>query len=333
MSNIQIPVSVLNLAPIREGQEPKDAIDAMVDLAQATEKMGYTRYWISEHHNTPTLVSSATSILIKHTLEHTEHIRVGSGGIMLPNHSPLVVAEQFGTMATIYPNRLDLGLGRAPGTDMKTAGALRRSQNDSVYTFPDDVNALLTYFGPEERQDYVKAYPGVDTNIPIYILGSSTDSAYLAAKLGLPYVFASHFAPRYMEEAISIYRNRFQPSEYLNSPYMMVCLNVIAAESDEEAKFESTTMQQFFLNVVRGTRIPLRPPVESMDHIWNQHEKEMATSMSSVTLLGGKDSIRKQLTSFQEKYNVDEIMAVSYIYDPDKQKRSYEVLKEVVDGN
>ncbi|MFJ8259180.1 LLM class flavin-dependent oxidoreductase [Peribacillus asahii] len=332
MSNIQIPVSVLNLAPIREGQSAKEAIEAMVDLAQATEKMGYTRYWIAEHHNTPTLVSSATPILIKHTLEHTEHIRVGSGGIMLPNHSPLVVAEQFGTMATIYPNRLDLGLGRAPGTDMMTANALRRAQKDSVYTFPNDVQALLTYFGPEELQSYVKAYPGVGTNIPIYILGSSTDSAFLAAKLGLPYVFASHFAPRYMEEAISIYRSRFQPSQHLDSPYMIVCLNVIATESDEEAQFESTTMQQFFLNVVRGSQSPLKPPVENMDHIWSQPEKEMATSMSSVTLLGSKESIRKQLTNFQEKYNVDEIMAVSYIYDGNKQKRSYEILKEIVDG-
>lgn len=332
MSNIQIPLSVLNLAPIRQGQGVKEAVDAMVDLAQATEKMGYTRYWIAEHHNTPTLVSSATSILIKHTLEHTEHIRVGSGGIMLPNHSPLVVAEQFGTMTAIYPNRLDLGLGRAPGTDMMTANALRRSQRDSVYTFPDDVNALLTYFGPEKLQGYVKAYPGVGTNVPIYILGSSTDSAYLAAKLGLPYVFASHFAPRYMEEAISIYRNRFQPSEYLDSPYMIVCLNVIAAESDEEAQFESTTMQQFFLNVVRSSQEPLKPPVENMDPLWSPHEKQVATSMCSMALLGSKDSIREQLMSFREKYNVDEIMAVSYIYDPDKQKRSYELLKEVVDG-
>ncbi|AST90702.1 MULTISPECIES: LLM class flavin-dependent oxidoreductase [Sutcliffiella] len=332
MINIQIPVSVLNLAPIRKGQEPKDAIEAMVDLAQATEKMGYKRYWIAEHHNTPTLVSSATSILIKHTLEHTEKIRVGSGGVMLPNHSPLVVAEQFGTMATIYPDRLDLGLGRAPGTDMLTASALRRSKNDSVYTFPDDVNALLTYFGPLEKQGYVKAYPGVNTNVPIYILGSSTDSAYLAAKLGLPYAFASHFAPQHMEEAISIYRNNFKPSEYLDAPYMMVCLNVIATDEDEEAFKEITTMQQFFLNVVRGTQSPLMPPVDSMDDIWSPAEKQMALSMSSVTLLGSKNSIRKQLISFQEKYNVDELMAVSYIYDPDKQKRSYEILKEVVEG-
>lgn len=332
MTNINIPVSVLNLSPIRQGQEPKDAIDAMVDLAKATEEMGYNRYWIAEHHNTPTLVSSATSILIKHTLEHTKTIRVGSGGVMLPNHSPLVVAEQFGTMATIYPYRLDLGLGRAPGTDMMTASALRRSQNDSVYTFPNDVNSLLTYFGPEEKQGYVKAYPGVGTKIPLYILGSSTDSANLAAQLGLPYVFASHFAPRHMEEAISIYRNRFQPSDYLDSPYMMVCLNVIATETDEEAKKESTTMQQFFLNIVKGTQFPLQPPVDSMDNLWSEPEKEMASSMTSVALMGSKETVRAQLTNFQEKYNVDEIMAVSFIFNPEKQKRSYQIFKEIVEG-
>lgn len=332
MTKINIPISVLNLAPIRQGQGAKEAIDAMVDLAQATEKMGYTRYWIAEHHNTPTLVSSATSILIKHTLENTDRIRVGSGGIMLPNHSPLVVAEQFGTMATIYPNRLDLGLGRAPGTDMMTASALRRSKNDSVYTFPEDVKALLTYLGSEDLQGYVKAHPGVGTEIPIYILGSSTDSAYLAARLGLPYAFASHFAPKYMEEAISIYRDRFQPSEYLDSPYMMVCLNVIAAESDEEAKMEQTTMQQFFLNIVRGTQSPLMPPIKNIEQIWSPQEREMASQMSSVTFLGSKDSVRDQLTSFQEKYHVDEIMAVSYIFDAEKQKRSYQIFKDVVDG-
>lgn len=332
MANIQIPVSVLNLVPIRQGQGAIEAIDAMVDLAQATEKMGYTRYWIAEHHNTSRLVSSATSILIKHTLEHTDHIRVGSGGVMLPNHSPLVVAEQFGTMATIYPNRLDLGLGRAPGTDVLTAHALRRSQHDSVYTFPEDVTSLLTYLGPEERQGQVRAYPGVGTNIPIYILGSSTESAYLAARLGLPYAFASHFAPTYMEEAITIYRNQFEPSDYLDSPYMIVCLNVIAAESDEEAKFLATTMHQFGLNIIRGTSYPLMPPVENMDPLWSPQEKQMVTARSSVTLIGSKDSIQAQLTSFQELYNMDELMAVSYIFDCNKQKRSYEILKEVVDG-
>lgn len=332
MKTFNIPVSVLNLAPIRQGRTSQQAIEEMVDLAQATEEMGYERYWIAEHHNSPTLVSSATAILIKHTLEHTKTIKVGSGGIMLPNHSPLVVAEQFGTMAAIYPNRVELGLGRAPGTDMMTASALRRSKNDSVYTFPEDVQALLTYFGPEEHQGYVKAYPGVDTNVPIYILGSSTDSAYLAASLGLPYVFASHFAPKFMGEAIKIYRERFQPSEYLDKPYMMVCLNVIGAETDEEAKILQTTMHQFFLNVVRGSRNPLQPPVETMDGIWTPMEEEMAKSMSSVTLIGSKETIRQQLTSFQDYYAVDEIMAVSYIYDPEKQKRSYQIFKEVVEG-
>ncbi|QHS21763.1 LLM class flavin-dependent oxidoreductase [Virgibacillus sp. MSP4-1] len=331
MANLNIPLSVLNLAPIRQGKDEKGAIDDMVDLAQATENMGYTRYWIAEHHNTKTLVSSATTLLMKHTLEQTDKIRVGSGGVMLPNHSPLVVAEQFGTMETIYPNRLDLGLGRAPGTDMLTASALRRSQSDTVNTFPKDVQSLLTYFGPEENQGFVKAHLAIGSNIPIYILGSSPDSAVLAARLGLPYVFAAHFAPRYLEEAITIYRDQFEPSEYLDQPYMMVCLNVIAAETDEEAKLESTTMEQFFLNVVRGSQNFLSPPVENMDELWSPQEKAAASSMSSVTLLGSKDSIRDQLTSFQEEYDVDELMAVSYIYDTDKQKRSYEILKEVVD--
>ncbi|MCS0787637.1 LLM class flavin-dependent oxidoreductase [Cytobacillus pseudoceanisediminis] len=332
MTNIQIPVSVLNLAPIREGKDSRQAIEDLADLAQATEEMGYKRYWIAEHHNTPTLVSSATAILIKHALEHTKTIRVGSGGIMLPNHAPLVVAEQFGTMATIYPDRVDLGLGRAPGTDMMTANALRRSKNDSVYTFPDDVKQLLTYFGPLEEQSYVKAHPGVETNIPIYILGSSTDSAYLAAELGLPYVFASHFAPRWMEDAIRIYRANFKPSRYLDKPYMMVCLNVIAAETDEEAEFLSTTMKQFFLNVVRGTSMKLSPPVKDLDSIWNPMEKEAAEGMSSVTFMGSKETVRGQLEQFQNMYNVDEIMAVSYIYDEEKQKRSYEIFKEITDG-
>jgi luciferase family oxidoreductase group 1 len=332
MSHLQIPVSVLNLVPIRKGQGVKEAIDAMVDLAKVTEEMGYTRYWIAEHHNMSSIASSATSILIKHTLEHTKHIRVGSGGIMLPNHSPLMVAEQFGTMATMYPNRLDLGLGRAPGTDQHTANALRRSQHDSVHDFPNDVQDLLTYLGPKEQQGYVKAYPGVGTNVPIYILGSSTSSAFLAAKLGLPYAFASHFAKREMAAAISIYRANFQPSAYLNSPYVIVGLNVVAAESNEEANFELTSTYQLFLNIIRGTQQPLSPPVENMDDIWSPAEKEYVTSTFGLTLSGDKQSIREQLINFQNEYNVDEVMAVTYIYDIGKQKRSYEIFKEVIDG-
>src|SRR5690625_1080010 len=278
MTNINIPVSVLNLGPIRQGEGTKEAIEAIVDLAQTTEKMGYTRYWIAEHHNTYSLISSATSILIKHVLQHTDQIRVGAGGVMLPNHSPLVVAEQFGTMAHIYPNRLDLGLGRAPGTDMLTANALRRSQNeDSVFSFPSDIQELLKYFGPKEVQGHVKANIAIGTNVPLYILGSSPNSAYLAAELGLPYAFVSHFAPRYMDDAIAIYRNNFKPSEYLDSPYMIVCLNVIAADTDAEAQRELTTMQQFFLNIVRGTSELLAPPVDKMNGLWN-HQEEAAVS-------------------------------------------------------
>lgn len=331
MTNFNIRVSALDLGPVRQGETIKEAVDSMVELAQATEKMGYERFWVAEHHNTSSLISSATVILIKHLLEHTEQIRVGSGGIMLPNHAPLVVAEQFGTMANIYPNRLDLGLGRAPGTDMLTAQALRRSHDsDSVHSFPNDIQELLKYFGSESKQGHVKASVALDTNVPLYVLGSSPNSAYLAAELGLPYFFASHFAPRFMGEAISIYRHKFKPSPYLEAPYMGVCLNIIAADSDEDAKRELTTLQQFFLNVVRGSSEPLLPPVDNMDKLWNEHEKVNVSSMISETLLGNHDSIKSQLNQFLDQYHVDEIMAITYIYDKQKQQRSYEILKEVV---
>lgn len=332
MVKLRIPVSVLDLGPIRKGESRKDAIDNMVKLAQATEKLGYERFWIAEHHNTGSLISSATPILIKHVLEHTEKIRVGAGGIMLPNHAPLVVAEQFGTMAQIYPGRVDLGLGRAPGTDMLTATALRRSHtDDSVYSFPKDIEQLLIYFGPDEVQGHVKANIAIGTNVPLYVLGSSTNSAYLAAELGLPYAFASHFAPTYMEDAIEIYRRNFKPSPYLAEPYMIVCLNVIAAESDEEAKREYSTLQQMFLNVVRGDENPLLPPVEHID--WTEEERLAVSSMIRVTFVGGKDSVKDQFIDFQEKYNVDEIMVVSYIFEQEKQIRSYEIFKEIVSAD
>lgn len=330
MARIDIPVSVLNLAPIRAGEDQRQAIDAVVELARDVERLGYKRYWIAEHHNTPNLVSSATVLLIKHVLEHTKEIRVGSGGIMLPNHAPLVVAEQFGTMATIYPDRLDLGLGRAPGTDMLTATALRRTKgNDPVYTFPNDVQSLLQYFSALEQQGHVKAYPGVGTHVPLYILGSSTDSARLAAKLGLPYAFASHFAPRHMEEAIAIYRENFEPSQYLNEPYVIVCLNVVIAESDQEAKHEFTTTQQFFLNVIRGEAQPLNAPVEDIDLLWTEREKIAVESMVCESWVGNEDTVHELAIDFQKKYDVDEIMAVSYIYDREKQVQSYQSLKNV----
>ncbi|TDM04426.1 LLM class flavin-dependent oxidoreductase [Macrococcus carouselicus] len=329
MSNIKIPVSVLNLAPIRAGEDAKQAIDNVVSLAQYVEALGYNRFWIAEHHNTPNLASSATVVLINQVLNHTESIQVGAGGIMLPNHAPLVVAEQFGTMETLFPNRLNLGLGRAPGTDMMTASALRRSQHDSVHTFPDDVASLLQYFGPENRQSYVRAYPGTDTNVPVYILGSSTDSAHLAARLGLPYVFASHFAPEQMREAIAIYRNLFTPSEYLEKPYVMVGLNVIAAETDEEAEFLASSMHMMFLSIIRNSRQPLQPPTHNIDAIWSPQERLMATSRTATGLFGSPESVKQQLKDFQKEYNADEIIAVSYIYDADKQKRSYKILKDI----
>ncbi|MGV2875067.1 LLM class flavin-dependent oxidoreductase [Macrococcus capreoli] len=331
MSNINIPVSILNLAPVRKGDTNKDAIDQVVALAQLAEELGYNRYWIAEHHNTPSLVSSATTILMSHVLQNTKTIPVGSGGIMLPNHAPLVVAEQIGTLATIYPNRLNLGLGRAPGTDMMTASALRRDRHDSVYTFPEEIQELLKYFGPEEKQGFVKAYPGADTNVPIYVLGSSTDSAHLAARLGLPYAFAGHFAPEQMKEAIAIYRNLFQKSEYLDQPYVMVGTNVIIGETDEEAEYLATSTHQFFLSVVRNSRLPLQPPVEDMDLLWTAQEKQMAMSRTRTGFIGSKETVKKELQAFQDEYNVDELIVVSYIYDLDKLYQSYRWLKEITE--
>ncbi len=325
------PISALNLVPLRKGESEQEAIQNMVQLAQHVEKLGYERYWIAEHHNAPNLVSSATALLIQHTLEHTDSIMVGSGGIMLPNHAPLVVAEQFGTMATMFPNRLNLGLGRAPGTDMMTASALRRDSHKGVYTFGDVIKQLLKYFGPEEDQSYVRPYPGVDTNIPIYVLGSSTDSAHLAARLGLPYVFAAHFAPQQMAQAIEIYRDLFEPSEYLDKPRVTVCLNVIIGETDEEATYLSSTMHLMFLGIVRNSRLPLQPPTDQLENIWSPQEKYMAQDKTNTSFIGSEETVKKQFLAFQEKYNVDEIMAVSYIYDLDKQYKSFESFKKVVD--
>ncbi|WP_037284630.1 LLM class flavin-dependent oxidoreductase [Saccharibacillus sacchari] len=332
MPKLNIAVSVLDLLPIREGSDTSAAIQRMVSLAQTVEKLGYTRYWIAEHHNTPTLISSATSILVKHALEHTSSIRVGSGGVMLPNHSPLIVAEQFGTMATMYPDRVDLGLGRAPGTDEAAAAAIRRSQGDSAHSFPDDVKSLLTYLGLAQHQGAVKAYPGIETKVPLYILGSSTDSAYLAAKLGLPYAFGAHFAPTRLGEAISVYRQHFQPSVHLSEPYVMASANVVAADSDDEALFLASTMDRVFLNIIRGGQQLMQPPIANVNTEPNAQEKEVLSSMSKVTFKGSKATITQQLTHFQSFYNVDELIVNSFIYEEDKLKRSFEILKEVVDG-
>ncbi|HDJ5097551.1 TPA: LLM class flavin-dependent oxidoreductase [Staphylococcus aureus] len=302
-----IKYSALNLVPIREGDDEQTAINDMVNLAQHLDELSYERYWIAEHHNAPNLVSSATALLIQHTLEHTKHIRVGSGGIMLPNHAPLIVAEQFGTMATLFPNRVDLGLGRAPGTDMMTASALRRDQHDGVYKFPEEVSLLQQYFGPAHQQAYVRAYPAVGKNVPLYILGSSTDSAHLAARKGLPYVFAGHFAPQQMKEAIEIYKTLFEPSDVLDEPYVIVCLNTIVAENDDEAQYLE------------------------LQNILTPREYAMAMERQKISLIGSENTVQQKIQDFMETYGeVNEIMAISYIYDKDMQLDSYRRFKNVI---
>ncbi|ATN02650.1 LLM class flavin-dependent oxidoreductase [Staphylococcus capitis] len=326
-----IKLSALNLVPIREGQDDKDAINDMVKLAQGLDELGYERYWIAEHHNAPNLVSSATALLIQHTLEHTERIKVGSGGIMLPNHAPLIVAEQFGTMETLFPHRVDLGLGRAPGTDMMTASALRRDQHNGVYQFPEEVEQLEKYFGPGNQQAYVRAYPAVGKNVPLYILGSSTDSAHVAARRGLPYVFAGHFAPQQMKEAIQIYKELFEPSDVLSEPYVIVCLNVIVSDTDTHAEYLASTMAQVMVSITRGRMQPVQPPTDDLKGLLTPREYELAKQRFSGSLIGSEDSVKRQLEGFIKEYGeIDELMAISYIYDQDKQLESYQRLQKVI---
>ncbi len=328
----QMKYSALNLVPIREGSSDIDAIEQMVDLAKHLEQQEYERLWIAEHHNAPNLVSSATAILIQHALSQTTHMRIGSGGIMLPNHAPLIVAEQFGTLKTIYGDRVDLGLGRAPGTDMATASALRRDQHDGVYKFPEEVQQLLKYFGPDSNQGYVKAIPAVNKNVPLYILGSSTDSAHVAAREGLPYVFAGHFAPQQMKEALAIYKELFQPSAYLKEPYIIVALNVIVADTFEESQYLATTQAQVFASILNGRMRKMQPPIDDLGDVLSPREVALAKARLQDSVIGDKASVNQQLDAFIEQYGeIDEIMAVSYIYDTKLQHRSYQYFKEVMD--
>ncbi|PTI12644.1 LLM class flavin-dependent oxidoreductase [Staphylococcus warneri] len=329
----KLKVSALNLVPIREGQEDSDALHDMIDLAQYLEQVGYERYWIAEHHNAPNLVSSATALLIQHTLEHTKTIKVGSGGIMLPNHAPLIVAEQFGTMATLFPNRVDLGLGRAPGTDMMTASALRRDQHNGVYQFPDEVDQLQQYFGPANQQSYVRAYPAVDKQVPLYILGSSTDSAHVAARRGLPYVFAGHFAPQQMKDAIQIYKDLFEPSEFLSEPYVIIGLNVIVADTDEEAEYLASSMAQVMVSITRGKMQPVQPPTDKLDQVLTARELDMAKQRINSSMIGSESTVKQKIKAFIDYYgDIDEIMGVSYIYDQQKQHESYQKFKHIIDS-
>jgi len=327
---MMIPLSILDLAIVTEGSNPKEAIERCRDLAQKAEKLGYHRFWMAEHHNMENIASSATSVLLVHIADATEKIRVGSGGIMLPNHSPLIIAEQFGTLATIYPDRVDLGLGRAPGTDQLTANAIRPDRMQQVRNFPQSVRQIQKYLSTNNRESKVRAFPGEGTEVPIWLLGSSTDSAFLAAELGLPYAFASHFAPQQFIPALQIYRERFKPSDQLEKPYFMPCVNVIVAESDEQAEFLSTSMLQMFMGVVTGDRSPMKPPVDSMDGIWNEHTKYAVKQMLAYSFIGSAESVKSDIEQFLEQTEADELMVSTYIYDHEQRLRSYEILADVM---
>jgi luciferase family oxidoreductase group 1 len=328
-----IKYSVLDLATVTQGSTPADSFKKSMDVAQQAEKLGYTRYWFAEHHNMMNVASSATSVLIGYIAGGTKTIRVGSGGIMLPNHSPLIVAEQFGTLASLYPGRIDLGLGRAPGTDQTTALAIRGENFNAAHNFPRDIVKLQTYFSAENATAKVRAIPGEGLDIPIWVLGSSTDSAKVAAALGLPYAFASHFAPTYFMEAINIYRDNFKPSEYLQSPYVMSCVNVVAADTDAEAERLATSVKQFFMGVVTGKRQLLPPPVKSMDNIWNVFEEEAVMQMLAYSFIGGPEKIKAEMSSFIEQTGVDEVMATSHIFEHSSRLYSYKLFAEVFKKN
>ncbi|WP_373011188.1 LLM class flavin-dependent oxidoreductase [Mucilaginibacter sp.] len=328
-----IKYSVLDLATVTEGSNPANSFKKSMDVAQQAEKLGYTRYWFAEHHNMMNVASSATSVLIGYIAGGTKTIRVGSGGIMLPNHSPLIVAEQFGTLASLYPGRIDLGLGRAPGTDQTTALAIRGENFNAAHNFPRDIVKLQTYFSADNANAKVRAIPGEGLDIPIWVLGSSTDSAKVAAAFGLPYAFASHFAPTYFMEAIEIYRNNFKPSEYLQSPYVLSCVNVVAADTDAEADRLATSVKQFFMGVVTGKRQLLPPPVNNMDSVWNVFEEEAVMQMLAYSFIGGPEKIKTELNAFIEQTGVDEVMATSHIFEHSSRLYSYKIFAEAFKKN
>jgi len=321
-------LSILDLSPVIQGETPAQALRKSLDLARHAEKLGYRRYWVAEHHNMIGIASAATSVVIGYIAGGTERIRVGAGGIMLPNHSPLVIAEQFGTLESLYPGRIDLGLGRAPGTDQRTLRALRRDPAVAD-NFPQDVIELQTLLGPLQPGQTVQAVPGTDTNVPLWILGSSLFGAQLAAMLGLPYAFASHFAPDALMSALNIYRERFEKSAQLDRPYAMVGCNVIAAPTDAEARYLFTSPQQSFTNLFRGTRGQLRPPIDDIETYWSPAEKAQASNMLRCSFVGSPDTIKRDLAKFLEDTRADELMVAAAIHDHGHRIRSYEILAEV----
>jgi len=324
-----IPFSVLDLSPIAEGSTASDALRNSVELAQHAERLGYKRYWLAEHHNMPGIASAATAVVIGHVASGTKTIRVGSGGIMLPNHSPLVIAEQFGTLAALYPGRIDLGLGRAPGTDPFTTRALRRAGTAAADTFPDDVVDLQKYLGEIEEGQRVRAIPGAGMHVPIWLLGSSTFSAQLAAAMGLPFAFASHFAPADLMTALRLYRNLFKPSAQLEKPYAMVGVNVIAAETDAEARRQFSSLQQSFTLLRRGTPGKVPPPIENIDSFWSPMEKAMAEDTLLFSVVGSAETVERGLRKIIDMTQADELIVAAHIYDHRARLRSLEISEEV----
>jgi luciferase family oxidoreductase group 1 len=328
MMPAMVPLSILDLAPIVEGSDAATALRNSRDLAQHAEAWGYKRFWLAEHHNMDGVASSATAVLIAHVAGATQTIRVGSGGVMLPNHAPLVIAEQFGTLATLFPERIDLGLGRAPGTDQLTARALRRHLNSNDEDdFPRDVVELIGYLDTPQAAMPVRAIPGTGTRVPVWILGSSLYGAQLAAILGLPYAFASHFAPDVLEQALDVYRETYRPSPRWPKPHAMVGVNVVAADSDAEGARLLTSLQQRFLGMRRGVRGPLPHPVPSMDPLWNDDERTGVARMLRATASGGPDKVQRELRAIVQRTGADELIVATAVHDHAARLRSYDILR------
>ncbi len=327
-----IPFSILDLAPVVDGATPADAFRNSLDLAQHGERWGYKRFWLAEHHNMPGIASAATAVVIAHVAGGTRTIRVGSGGVMLPNHAPLVIAEQFGTLESLHPGRIDLGLGRAPGTDMLTARALRRDMETSGDRFPQDVLELIALFAPAEKGQRIRAVPGAGLEVPIWLLGSSRFSAQLAAQLGLPFAFASHFAPAAMMQALELYRSRFEASERLDKPYAMVAANVFAADSDAEGRRLFTSLLQQFINLHRGAPSRLRPPVDDSERGSTPMERASAERALSCSFVGSADTVREGLRGFLAATGADELMITAQIHDHAARLRSFEIVAGIRDS-
>jgi luciferase family oxidoreductase group 1 len=325
-------LSILDLAPVCEGSDTTQAFANMLDLAQHAEGWGFHRYWLAEHHNMPGIASAATAVLIGHVAGGTKRIRVGAGGIMLPNHSPLQVAEQFGTLASLYPDRIDLGLGRAPGTDQPTARALRR-YFDSADQFPQDVRELLHYFEPAQKGQAVRAVPGAGIPVPVWLLGSSLFSARLSAAMGLPFAFASHFAPDAMDEALAVYRREFRASQYLQAPYAVLGLNVVASDSEAEAKRLFTTQQQSFVNLRRGKPGLIPPPIEDIEAFWQPHEKLGVQNALACAVVGDVRQVGQGMAAFAARHKPDEILLTANIYDHAARKRSFGLAMQAWQAN